>query len=54
MANHRFTEKMIRLKVPQKILECACHDTQFTVQESSLKTLRILCKYEKAKKVNRI
>jgi hypothetical protein len=42
---------MIALKIPQKILDVACHDTQFNVQENALIVLKSLCKYAKAKKV---
>lgn len=51
LVNHKFSDKMISLKVPQKLLEVACHDTQFSVQESALNVLRIFCKHDKAKKV---
>jgi hypothetical protein len=51
LANHRFSDKMINLKIPQKVLDVACHDTQFNVQESALNALKAFCKYEKAKKV---
>ena len=51
LVNHKFSDKMISLKVPQKLLEVACHDTQFTVQESALNVLKIFCKHDKAKKV---
>ncbi len=51
MINHKFTEKMINLKVPQKLLEVACRDTQFSVQENALNVLRSFCQHEKAKKV---
>jgi hypothetical protein len=40
---------MISLKIPQKLLDVACHDTQFSVQESALNTLKMFCKYEKAR-----
>lgn len=52
LINHRVSEKIIALKVPQKLLEVACHDTQFSVQESALNVLRLLCKHDKPKKVN--
>lgn len=44
---------MTSLKIPQKLLEMACHDTQFTVQESALNVLRALCQHDKAKKVSK-
>lgn len=50
MVNHKFTDKMIALKIPHKLLELACHDTQFGVQESALNALNSLCKHEKARK----
>jgi len=52
LVNHKLSDKMISLKVPQKLLEVACHDTQFSVQESALNVLRLFCKHEKAKKVS--
>lgn len=51
LVNHKFSDKMITLKIPQKVLDVACHDTQFNVQESALNVLKSFCKYEKAKKV---
>lgn len=51
LVNYKFSEKMIGLKVPQKLLEIACNDTQFNVQESALNVLRLLCKHDKGKKV---
>ncbi len=42
---------MIKLKLPQKILEITCNDTQFAVQEAALNVLRIMCQHEQAKKV---
>jgi hypothetical protein len=53
LVNYKFTEKMVVLKVPQKLLEIACNDTQFNVQESALNVLRLLCKHEKGKKVRK-
>lgn len=52
LANHKLSDKMISLKIPQKILDVAIHDTQFNVQESALNALKAFCKYEKSKKVN--
>lgn len=52
LANHKFSEKMVTLKIPQKVLDVACHDTQFSVQESALNVLSLFCKYEKARKVS--
>jgi hypothetical protein len=51
MINYKFSDKMINLKIAQKLVEVACNDTQFNVQESALNVLRIMCKHEKAKKV---
>lgn len=51
MVNHKFTDKMVIYKVPQKLLDVACHDTQLNVKESALNVLRSFCKHEKAKKV---
>ena len=51
MINHRYSDKMTSLKITQKLLEMACHDTQLNVQESTLSVLRVLCQHEKAKKV---
>ena len=42
---------MTSLRITQKLLEMACHDTQLNVQESTLSVLRVLCQHEKAKKV---
>ena len=42
---------MVIYKVPQKLLDVACHDTQLNVKESALNVLRSFCKHEKAKKV---
>ncbi len=52
LVNHKFTDKMIALKLPQKLLDVACHDTQFSVQENALSVLKSFCKHEKAKKVS--
>jgi hypothetical protein len=51
LINHKFTDKMIKLKIPQKILEVTCNDTHFAVQEAALNVLRIMCQHEQAKKV---
>jgi hypothetical protein len=48
--SHKFSEKLLTCKVPHKLLEIACHDTQLSVQESALNVLKTLCKHEKAKK----
>ena len=50
MVNHKFSDKLITYKVPHKLLEIACHDTQLSVQESALHVLKTLCKHDKAKK----
>ncbi|CAF0816845.1 unnamed protein product, partial [Brachionus calyciflorus] len=50
LVNHKFTDKMISLKIPQKVLELACHDTQLSVQESALNALLAFCKHDKARK----
>ena len=42
---------MTSLKIPQKLLEMASHDTQLSVQESTLSVLRVLCQHEKSRKV---
>lgn len=52
LANHKISDKMLSLKAPQKLLEVACHDTQFTVQEKALNVLNIFVHNEKAKKVS--
>ena len=39
-------------KVAQKILEVACNDRQFSVQESAIGVLGLMCKHEKARKVD--
>ena len=52
LANHKISDKMLSLKAPQKLLEVACHDTQFTVQEKALNVLNIFVLNEKAKKVS--
>ena len=49
--SHKFSEKFLTCKVPHKLLEIACHDTQLSVQESALNVLKTLCKHEKIKKV---
>ena len=49
--NYKFTEKMLQLKLPQKMLDVACHDTQVNVQENALCVIKSFCKNEKAKKV---
>lgn len=51
LVNHKITDKMITLKVPQKLLEVACHDTQLNVKENALNVLKIFSKHDKAKKV---
>ena len=51
MINHKYSDKMTSLKIPQKLLEMALNDTQLNVQESTLSVLRVLCQQEKAKKV---
>ena len=48
---HRCAEKIFSLKIPQKLLEIACHDSHFNVQERALNSLKLFCKHEKAKKV---
>jgi fused len=51
LAMYKFTDKMAQLKIPQKILEIACNDTQFIVKETALLVLRSLCNHDKAKKI---
>ncbi len=51
MARYRLSERLIELKVPEKLLDVACHDTHVTVQEFALRVLKHMLKYERAKEV---
>ncbi len=53
LVSYKFSDKLFTYKVPHKLLEIVCHDTQLSVQESALNVLKILCKHEKAKKILR-
>ena len=51
LARYRLSERLIELKVPEKLLDVACHDTHVTVQEFALRVLKQMLKYEQAKEV---
>lgn len=53
LAMYKFTDKMTQFKIPQKILDLACNDTQFMVKENALLVLRSLCDHDKARKILR-
>jgi len=52
LVNYKFTERMAELKVAQKLVEMACSDTQFSVQESALNVVRVMCKHERGRAVS--
>ncbi|CAF3737373.1 unnamed protein product [Rotaria sp. Silwood1] len=51
LARYRLSERLIELKVPEKLLDVACHDTHVTVQEFALRVLKQMLKYEQAKEI---
>ena len=51
LARHRLSERLIDLKVPEKLLDVACHDTHVTVQEFALRVLKQMLKHARAKEV---
>ncbi len=51
MARYRLSDRLIDLKVPEKLLDVACHDTHVTVQEFALRVLKQIVKHEQAKEV---
>ncbi len=51
MARYRLSERLIELKVPEKLLDVACHDTHVIVQEFALRVLKQMLKHEQAKEV---
>ena len=51
LARYRLSERLIELKVPEKLLDVACHDTHVTVQEFALRVLKQMLKHDKAKEV---
>lgn len=52
LARHRLSDRLIELKVPEKLLDVACHDTHVTVQEFALRVLKQMLKHEQAKAVD--
>lgn len=54
LARHRLSDRLIELKVPEKLLDVACHDTHVTVQEFALRVLKQMLKHPKAKEVKRV
>ena len=53
LARHRLSDRLIELKVPEKLLDVACHDTHVIVQEFALRVLKQMLKHQKAKDVMR-
>jgi hypothetical protein len=51
LARYRLSERLIELKVPEKLLDVACHDTHVIVQEFALRVLKQMLKHEQAKEV---
>ncbi|CAF0994658.1 unnamed protein product [Rotaria sordida] len=51
LARYRLSQRLIELKVPEKLLDVACHDTHVTVQEFALRVLKQMLKYEQAKEI---
>jgi len=54
LVNYKFTERMVELKIAQRLVEIACGDSQFGVQESALNVVGLMCKHEKGRKVSNI
>ena len=53
LARHRLSDRLIELKVPEKLLDVACHDTHVIVQEFAMRVLKQMLKHPKAKDVIR-
>ena len=51
LARYRLSDRLIELKVAEKLLDVACHDTHVTVQEFALRVLKQMLKHEQAKEV---
>ncbi|CAM4943871.1 unnamed protein product [Rotaria socialis] len=51
LARYRLSERLIELKVPEKLLDVACHDTHVTVQEFALRVLKQMLKHGQAKEI---
>ena len=51
LVHYKFSDRMASLKLPQKLLDIACHDTQSNVQENALNALNMFCKHDKAKQI---
>lgn len=51
LARYRLSERLIELKVPEKLLDVACHDTHVTVQEFAFRVLKQMLKHDEAKEV---
>lgn len=51
LARYRLSDRLIDMKVPEKLLDVACHDTHVTVQEFAFRVLKQMLKHEKAKEV---
>ena len=53
LARYRLSDRLLELKVPEKLLDVACHDTHAIVQEFALRVLKQMLKHEQAKEVDR-
>jgi hypothetical protein len=51
LARYRLSDRLIELKVPEKLLDVACHDTHVTVQEFAIRVLKQMLKHKQAKDV---
>ncbi|CAF4126396.1 unnamed protein product, partial [Adineta steineri] len=51
LARYRLSERLISFKVPEKLLDVACHDTHVIVQEFALRVLKQMLKHERAKEI---
>ncbi|CAF1375368.1 unnamed protein product [Adineta steineri] len=51
LARYRRSERLINFKVPEKLLDVACHDTHVIVQEFALRVLKQMLKHERAKEI---
>ena len=51
LARYRLSDRLIELKVPEKLLDVACHDTHVAVQEFALRVLKQMLKHDQAKEV---
>jgi hypothetical protein len=54
LARYRLSDRLTLLKVPEKLLDVACHDTHVTVQQFALRVLKQMLKHEQAKEVNAV